>query len=172
MYQPYTQISEQIANGESDRIGDNCRRVRWGSLCETLRPTLTPPELAVSDVPHKLCATNLIEHRLYEMHRVKGLEHVVTNDKDGSRFEPVLLDLADTDDYVTIIHALEEYAADQDWKAEGEQERIRDNKLSEAESDEAYWRKNAARARRIANDIERQLDANCAARRSIDKTGE
>lgn len=96
----------------------------------------------------------------------------MTNDKNGSRFEPVLLDLADNDDYATIVHALAEYAATQDSKAEEEQERIRYNELSDSESEEEHWKKNAARARRIADDIERQLDANSAARRSIDEAGE
>lgn len=77
--------------------------------------------------------------------------------KDASR--PILLDLADTEDYITVVHALEEYASDQDWEAEKERERIRLNHLPEAESDEEHYQQRAARARRIAEDIERQLDA-------------
>lgn len=88
--------------------------------------------------------------------------------KDGSRFDPVLLDLADTEDYITVVHALEEYASAQDWEAEKEQERIGFNHLPESESDEERYQKRAARARRIAEDIERQLDANSAARQAID----
>ena len=96
----------------------------------------------------------------------------MTAGKDGVRFEPVLLDLADTDDYITVVNALEEYASAQDEEAERERERVRYNKLSESESDEEHWRKRAARARRIADDIERQLDANEDVRRAVDGTGE
>lgn len=96
----------------------------------------------------------------------------MTNDKDGSGFDPVLLDLADTDDYITVVHALEEYASNMDWEAEKEQERIHFNNLPESESDADSWQKRAARARRIAADIERQLDANGAARQAVDGAGE
>lgn len=96
----------------------------------------------------------------------------MTNDKDGSGFDPVLLDLADTDDYITVVHALEEYASNMDWEAEKEQERIQFNNLPESESDADRWQKRAARARRIAADIERQLDANGAARQAVDGAGE
>lgn len=96
----------------------------------------------------------------------------MTDDKEGSRFEPVLLDLADTDDYITVVQALDGYASDQDWEAEKEEERIRLNHLPDSDSDAESWRKRAARARRIAEDIERQLDANSAARRAVDGAGE
>src|SRR5690606_11771533 len=70
--------------------------------------------------------------------------------QDGSPFDPVLLDLTDTEDYATVVHALEAYASDQDWEAEEEQERIRSNNLPDSESDEEHYLRNAARARRIA----------------------
>lgn len=88
--------------------------------------------------------------------------------QDGSPFDPVLLDLTDTEDYATVVHALEAYASDQDWEAEEEKERIRSNNLPDSESDEEHYLRNAARARRIAADIERQLDANSAARQALD----
>lgn len=96
----------------------------------------------------------------------------MTKDKDGSRFEPVLLDLADTDDYITVVQALEDYASNMDWEAEKEQERVHFNNLPESESDADRWRERAARGRRIAADIERQLDANSAARQAVDGAGE
>ncbi len=96
----------------------------------------------------------------------------MTTDKNGNRFDPVLLDLGNTEDYITVVHALEEYASDQDWEAEKEQERIRLNNLPESESDHERSQERAARARRIAEDIERQLDANGAARQAVDGTGE
>lgn len=96
----------------------------------------------------------------------------MTNDKESTSFEPVLLDLSDNKDYITVVQALEDYAAAQDSQAEAEQDRIRYNDLPESQSEEAYWRELAARARRIVDDVERQIDANSAARRSIGKAGE
>ncbi|MGV2902064.1 hypothetical protein ACNPM4_10300 [Microbacterium sp. AGC62] len=42
----------------------------------------------------------------------------------GSRFAPMLLDLAGTGYYVTVVHALGADAASQNWEAEDEQDRI------------------------------------------------
>jgi len=83
-------------------------------------------------------------------------------------FEPVLLDLADADDYAIVVNALDEWAARMEHEAESEDHRISYNQLPENASDAPRLRAEAERARAIRDDIERQLDANGAARRSID----
>ena len=82
----------------------------------------------------------------------------MTHHRDGR--QTVLLDLTDTQDYIAVVHALEEYASAQDWEAEKEQERIDYNKLPESENGAEQHREMASRARRLAEDIERQLEGN------------
>lgn len=83
-------------------------------------------------------------------------------------FEPVLLDLTDPKDYALLVSALEEYAGEMAHRAETEDQRIAYNGLPESDSEADHWRAQAERAQRMIDDIERQLDANGAARRSVD----
>lgn len=85
----------------------------------------------------------------------------------ASSFEPVLLDLADVDDYAIVVNALEEWAARMEHDAEDEDHRIAYNELPDGDSDAPRMRAEAERARAIRDDIERQLDANGAARRRV-----
>ena len=85
---------------------------------------------------------------------------------DQPSFEPILLNLADDDDYAILVNVLGEYEQSLTGLADDEDERIRYNKLPEAGSEAPYWRAQAARVRVLIDDIERQLDANSAARRS------
>lgn len=82
-------------------------------------------------------------------------------------FEPVLLDLTDPKDYALLVSALEEYEGEMAHRAETEDQRIAYNDLPESDSEADHWREAAARARRMIDDIERQLDANGAARRRV-----
>lgn len=85
---------------------------------------------------------------------------------DQPSFEPILLNLAHDDDYAILVNALGEYEQSLTGLAEDEDERIRYNALPATESGASHFRAQAARARVILDDIERQLDANSAARRS------
>ena len=82
-------------------------------------------------------------------------------------FEPVLLDLTDPKDYALLVGALEEYASEMAHRAETEDQRIEYNHLPESDSEADHWHAEAERARRIIDDIERQLDANGVARRRV-----
>lgn len=81
-------------------------------------------------------------------------------------FEPVLLNLADSDDYEVIIHALEDYHGVMQGEADDEQQRILHNGLPQSESHEKRLQSLADRASRMRNDIERQVEANETARSS------
>jgi len=59
----------------------------------------------------------------------------------------ITLDLTDSDDYATVVNALGEYADDHEHRAAAEQE-----------PDPEGRRADAARARRILEDIEAQID--------------
>lgn len=80
-------------------------------------------------------------------------------------FDPVVIDLTDAEDYVILVNALEEVEAEMKWRAENEQQRIAYNKLPEGESEAGYWTARAERARKIVDEIERQLEENAKARR-------
>lgn len=75
------------------------------------------------------------------------------SDDDG--FEPILLNLASSEDYYVITQALDDFAGEHEHRADG-------SSGLDVEEDRAL----AARARRLVADIERQLDANSAARRA------
>jgi len=78
-------------------------------------------------------------------------------------FEPVLLNLADNQDYGILVNALSDYAGQLEHEAENDEieARFNDRPALQAEG----LRVEAQRARAIADDIERQLDANAVARR-------
>lgn len=82
-------------------------------------------------------------------------------------FDPVLLDLSDSNDYAALTNALEDHASEFEGRVIDEQERIRYNNLPESESEEKYWREQAARVRRILDEVERQMDLNSATRQQI-----
>lgn len=82
-------------------------------------------------------------------------------------FDPVLLDLSDSNDYALLTNALRDYANELHGNAVDERERIRYNNLPESESEEKHWLEQAARARRILGEIERQMDLNGATRQQI-----
>jgi hypothetical protein len=86
---------------------------------------------------------------------------------ERSAFEPVLLDLSDSNDYSVLTSALEEYAAQMDHEADGERERILYNHLPEADSDESSMRERASSTRRLQESIETQIDANGDARQAL-----
>lgn len=82
-----------------------------------------------------------------------------------SAFEPVLLNLADSEDYALLTAALYDYARKLEQDAADEDERVADNGPGVASSDGSRLREAASRVRAMIDDIERQLDANNAARR-------
>lgn len=79
-------------------------------------------------------------------------------------FDPVLLDLADEDDYYIVTQALRDFAhqAESDADNEDESDRFEGRPSGDRA---ANLRAQAERARTITADVERQLDANSAARR-------
>lgn len=80
-------------------------------------------------------------------------------------FDPVLLDLADESDYYILTEALREFANQAESDADNEDESDRfEGRPRGARA--ASLRAQAERARAITADVERQLDANSAARRS------
>ncbi|MFF7684514.1 hypothetical protein ACFZA2_17320 [Microbacterium sp. NPDC007973] len=83
---------------------------------------------------------------------------------EGHPFDPVVIDLTDPKDYALLVGALEEYAGEMEHRAELEDHRIQHNDLPESASEADHWRGQAARAQRIIDDIERQLEANGKAR--------
>ena len=80
-------------------------------------------------------------------------------------FELVLVNL-DTDTYVFLTSALRDFAEANDHQAEDERQRVRDNDLPETASNAESFRLLAEQARALVLDVERQIDANSAARRS------
>ncbi|WP_242089581.1 hypothetical protein [Microbacterium lacticum] len=89
------------------------------------------------------------------------------NKKPAQSFDPVLLDLADAEDYAIVVNALDEWAGRMEHAAEEEDDRISYNQLPDSDSDAPRLRAEAERARAIRDDTERQLDANSAARRRV-----
>lgn len=81
-----------------------------------------------------------------------------------SSFEPVLLNLADDDDYYIVTEALREFASEADHQADNEEESARYNGQPTGPR-VGTLRAQAERARVIVADVERQLDANSEARR-------
>lgn len=84
-------------------------------------------------------------------------------------FDPVVVDLTDPQDYAILTAALEEYASDMESRADDEQDRITYNRLPEEASEADHWRGQADRARKIIADVERQLEANSAARQAAEE---
>jgi len=82
-----------------------------------------------------------------------------------SAFESVLLNLAESEDYALLTAALYDYASKLEHEAADEDERVADNDPSVPSSDGPRLREAASRVRAMIDDIERQLDANSAARR-------
>ena len=83
----------------------------------------------------------------------------------GAPFDPVVLDMTDTDDYGVLTEALDAYAAQMDHAAEQEDYSDRHNDRPENGPLATQFRDSAARARRSVEEIHRQLDANAAVRR-------
>ncbi len=82
-----------------------------------------------------------------------------------SAFEPVLLNLAESEDYALLTAVLYDYARKLEHEAADEDERVADNDPSVPSNDGPRLREAASRVRAMIDDIERQLDANSAARR-------
>ncbi|MWV51617.1 hypothetical protein GRS96_20340 (plasmid) [Rathayibacter sp. VKM Ac-2803] len=81
-------------------------------------------------------------------------------------FEPVLLDLADSSDYYILTEALSEFISVAEHNADNEDVSERYEGRDPSENPRANsLRAQAERARVILADVERQLDANSAARR-------
>jgi flagellar biosynthesis/type III secretory pathway ATPase len=72
-------------------------------------------------------------------------------------FEPVLLNLAESEDYALLTAALYDYAA-----------RLEADASEDLEGSAEHFRDAAKRVRAMIDDIERQLEANGAARREIE----
>ena len=87
--------------------------------------------------------------------------------QEQESFEPVLLNL-DTDTYGILTSALRNFAEANDHQAEDERQRVRDNDLPETASNAGSFRFLAEQARALVLDVERQIDANSAARRSTE----
>ena len=85
--------------------------------------------------------------------------------REQEPFEPVLLNL-DIASYSVLTNALRDFAVENDGLAEDEGQRIRDNNLPETASNAEAFTLIAQHARALLLDIERQIDANSAARRS------
>ena len=81
-------------------------------------------------------------------------------------FDPVVLDMTDTDDYGVLTEALYAYAAQMDHAAEQEDYSDRHNDRPDNGPLATRFRDSAARARRMIEDIHRQLDEIAAARRN------
>ena len=84
---------------------------------------------------------------------------------EWAAFEPVLLNLADSEDYALLTTALYDYATKLEHDAADEDERVAYNGPGVPSSDAPRLREAASRVRAMIDDIERQLDANSAARR-------
>lgn len=77
-------------------------------------------------------------------------------------FDPVMLDLTDDDDFATIVLALEDYESRMRAQADDDEEIERANPGVAA--DAARFRDVAERARRLVDEIQRQLDENAKIR--------
>lgn len=89
---------------------------------------------------------------------------------EWSSFEPVLLDLARSEDYALLTTALYNHAALLEAEAAEELARAQEDALPWTPDIVTELRANAARVRSLIDDVERQLDANTAARRSEGKS--
>ena len=83
-------------------------------------------------------------------------------------FDPVLLNLADADDYAVLVAAMYDYAGQLEHEANADEESARHFEHEPDEVNNAQLRASAARLQRMISDIERQLDANGVARREIE----
>lgn len=75
---------------------------------------------------------------------------------EWAAFEPVLLNLAESEDYALLTAALYDYAA-----------RLEADAADDLEGGAEHFRDAARRVRAMIDDIELQLEANQAARREI-----
>ena len=126
---------------------------------------MRPRKLEASVVPYRVFARIPVWATLNDTRE----DWTVTGDTGG--FEPVLLNLSDHQDYYVVTEALREFAAAMDHQAEGEDDRVRYNKLPDSDSDAPRLREVAERARALEESIERQLDANSEARRTVGDSG-
>lgn len=79
-------------------------------------------------------------------------------------FDPVLLDLAEDDDYYVLTEALALFAAEQDAiAADKEYRAVQDGSGAGAEP----HRRHAARARTLVTSIQEQMDRNAAVRTQV-----
>lgn len=88
-------------------------------------------------------------------------------DFEGSSFDPVLLDLRDINDYMVLVAAMNDYAAQLEHEADEDEKEARRSGEDGDVAEVAHKRESAARLNRLIDDIERQLDANSAARREF-----
>ena len=88
-------------------------------------------------------------------------------DFEGSSFDPVLLDLRDINDYMVLVAAMNEYAAQLEHEADEDEKNARQNGEEGDVAESIHNREWAARLNRLIDDIERQLDANSDARKSV-----
>ncbi len=87
-------------------------------------------------------------------------------DFEGSSFDPVLLDLRDINDYMVLVAAMNDYAGQLEHEADEDEKDARRNGEDGDRAQVVHNREWAARLHRLIDDIERQLDANSAARRA------
>lgn len=80
-------------------------------------------------------------------------------------YEPVVLDLADPDDYGVLTEALSDYAAQLEYAADTEDQMDRDNGRPIGNPQSQAFRNSAARARRMYELIHEELDGNSEVRR-------
>lgn len=74
-------------------------------------------------------------------------------------YDPVVLDLSEHQDYTVLIGALDDYAQEMSSRADDEANAAR-YEGKEPSSMEASFREISARALRLRDEINRQLDAN------------
>ena len=90
-------------------------------------------------------------------------------DFKGSSFDPVLLDLHDTDDYAVLVAAMHDYAGQLEHEADSDVADARHYGNEPDVAQIAHLRDSAARLHRMLKDIERQLDANSNARKAAEE---
>lgn len=79
-------------------------------------------------------------------------------------FDPVVIDLADPEEYVVLTAALVRYAADRREAAASEERRVRDNRLPPSDNHADRIRRQEARAVAMLKSIDRQIAANAKVR--------
>lgn len=87
-------------------------------------------------------------------------------DEEQASFEPVLLDLSNTRVRDVLITALEDYAFRLEDEAAEEEDRTARSTSRRTVNESSFRRAEAARARALIDNVERQINANRAARRS------